>query len=143
MARLYGMRFKLCHVDGKIPQRGTRDAAGADLFSREDLVIPPREQCLVRTGVRTIIKKNYFGHVLGRSGLALHYGISVLGGVIDRDYRGEIGVILMNNSERAFEVNRGDRIAQIVCVATGNIKAVCTEPDSKRNSRGYGSTGIK
>lgn len=140
MARLYPMSFTLCHEDGKMPQIGTKFSAGADICSREDLVIPAGKFALVKTGISTVIDYGYYGQLLGRSGLAMRHGIAVLGGVIDRDYKGEVCVNMLNASDQPFEVKKGDRICQIVCIKIGKIKGSMIKK-TKRGKQGFGSTG--
>jgi dUTP pyrophosphatase len=142
--------FYYTHDTALKPVYSTDEAAGADLKSAEDVVIPSGKSALVKTGVKVVIPDGYVGLIHPRSGLALKHGITVLNtpGTIDSDYRGEIGVILHNTSDRDFSVVVGDRIAQIVFQSY--VKAVFThggidvpkDDDTDRGDRGFGSTGI-
>src|SRR5512139_2389562 len=101
-----------------VPHYQTEHSAGVDLYAAvpEDLVIGPGQWKLVPTGIAVAIPEGYEGQVRPRSGLALKHGIGMLNGpgTIDADYRGEIGIILFNFSDKPFPVRRGDRIAQLV-----------------------------
>lgn len=103
------------HPKATIPSRGSSGAVGYDLYSVSDDVIPPQERVMIPTGITVKIPPGYYGRIAPRSGYAYKYGIDVLAGVIDPDYRGEIGVILLNTSrDTPFEVSVGQRVAQLV-----------------------------
>lgn len=141
------MRFlliKKLNENAIIPFRGSPNAAGLDLSSSEELVIPPRSHKLVKTGLSMSIPSGYYGRIAPRSGLAYKHGIDVFAGVIDSDYRGEVGVILYNSSENEFKVNIGDRIAQIIIeyyLKDLGIGEVDSLEETERGDGGYGSTG--
>lgn len=124
-------------------------SAGLDIraFLEESIFLKPLERALVKTGLYIELKKNYEAQVRPRSGIALKKGITVLNspGTIDADYRGEIGVILINLSNKNFEIKSGDRIAQLVISKHEKIEWQTTEllADSNRAAKGFGSTGIK
>jgi len=133
---------------GRLPTRSSSEAAGYDLYSNEDGIVPSNDRLLVGTGVIMELKEGTYGRIAPRSGLAYNYGIDVLGGVIDSDYRGEIGVILYNTGNHSFSFSKGDRIAQIIItpILTPELKVVnqLVETDQNKNGRnesGYGSTG--
>lgn len=119
--------------------------AGADLRSTKSLVIAPGARALVSTGVRIAMPNGLVGLVHPRSGLAAKHGITILNspGTVDAGYRGEIMVTLLNTSEQNFEIQAGDRIAQIIFqeVVAPRFIAVSELPDSSRGSDGFGSTG--
>jgi len=121
--------------------------AGLDLRAAHDEVINPREWKLIKTGIRIAIPQGYGGFVHPRSGLALKKGITVLNadGVIDPGYRGEVGVILINHGKEPFEINFGDRIAQLIIKKTPLIQwnVVDNLDDTKRAEGGFGHTGVK
>ena len=109
------MKIKLSDTNAKIPTRGTSESAGYDLYSLNDYYVYPQERTNIRTGITLEIPKGYYGRIAPRSGLALKNGIDVMAGVIDCDYRGEIGVILYNTDNNIpFHIKIGDRIAQII-----------------------------
>ena len=121
--------------------------AGADLRSTKKIAIGPGARELVPTGVSIALPAGFVGLVHPRSGLALKHGITVLNspGTIDAGYRGEIMVTLYNSSTEKFEIEVGDRIAQLLIqsVEQANFIAVDQLPDSDRGQAGFGSTGNK
>lgn len=134
----YAMAFDL-------PAYETLDSAGLDLRSSEKVVIAPHERALVSTGLYIEIPAGFEAQIRPRSGLALKYGITVLNapGTIDSDYRGEIGVILINLGDEEYLVNAGDRIAQMVISPIIQIEwdeSNCLS-GTERGSGGFGSTG--
>lgn len=118
---------------------------GIDLMSRDQYTLQPGEYKLIKTGLKIAIPQGYGGFVYPRSGLALKKGITVLNadGVIDPGYRGELGVILINHSTSEFQINKNDRIAQLIIHKTFEIewKEVNELSKSKRSSGGFGHTG--
>lgn len=136
--------------DLPIPQCESYFAAGMDLRSRAAaILIPPGGRELIPTGFAVQIPYGYFGLVCPRSGLALKHGLTVLNapGVVDSDYRGEVGVILANTSDEPFIVGYGDRIAQLVIGEASNVGLVGIEvedqlTETERGEAGFGSTGI-
>lgn len=133
------------------PQRATAGAAGFDLraaIALDDcMVIAPGDRSLVPTGLSLAIPPGYEGQVRPRSGLALRFGVTVLNspGTIDADYRGEVGVILVNQGAQPFEIRRGDRIAQLVvaAIAPCTFEVVADLDASARGEGGFGSTGTR
>jgi len=127
----------------KIPLRATAGSAGYDLFADEATVVPARARQLIKTGLLLNIGAGRYGRIAPRSGLAFKQGIDVLAGVIDADYRGEVGVILVNHSDTPFGVSVGDRIAQLVLerIDTPPVHEVDDVGTSSRGQRGLGSTG--
>tara|TARA_B100001287_G_scaffold235749_1_gene207997 strand:+ start:408 stop:839 length:432 start_codon:yes stop_codon:yes gene_type:complete len=132
----------------KLPKYETILSAGMDLRANLDrkIVIKPFQRLIVKTGLFISLKKGYEAQIRSRSGLALKKGISVLNspGTIDADYRGEIGIILINLSDTDFEINSGDRIAQMVIAKHETIswKVVNRLDGSSRGKKGFGSTGV-
>ena len=133
--------------DNELPKYETLLSAGMDLraYLDDPIVLKPFQRVLVKTGIFISLHPGYEAQVRPRSGLALKKGISVLNspGTIDADYRGEIGVILINLSDLDFEINSGDRIAQMVIAKHETIswKVVDELDDSLRGDKGFGSTG--
>ena len=132
--------------DNALPQYETGGSAGLDVRSAENGLIKPGQFKLITTGLRVEIPYGYEMQVRPRSGLAKNYGITVLNspGTIDADYRGEIGVILINHGQYDFEIKSGDRIAQLVLAPVGRIQwqAVGSlDSSTKRGEKGFGSTG--
>lgn len=134
-----------------LPAYETAGAAGADLRAnfelraREGLILQAGERALVPTGLRLEIPVGYEVQIRPRSGLALKHGITLPNspGTIDSDYRGPLGVILMNSGSEPFAVNHGDRIAQMVVapVVQARFEVAKTLQDTARGEGGFGSTG--
>jgi len=112
---------------------------------RDKVVLAPGGRALIPTGIALALPSGHEAQVRPRSGLALKHGVTVLNspGTIDADYRGEVGVILINHGDAPFTVQRGERIAQLVIAAvTGAVlDEVELLPESGRGTRGFGSTG--
>lgn len=134
--------------DLPLPQFESDGASGLDLRAdvSETLTLKPGERTLVPTGLAMAIPQGYEAQVRPRSGLALKKGISMVNtpGTIDADYRGEIGVILINHSNEDFQIARGDRIAQLVIqkVYHPQIVEVTELDETERGEGGFGSTGV-
>jgi dUTP pyrophosphatase len=107
------------------PVRGSAFAAGWDLHSAYDTVVPARRHMLVRTDVAIAIPYGTYGRIAPRSGLALHHGLDVGAGVVDYDYRGPVGVILFNHTDVDFHIHTGDRIAQLILERICNATLQC------------------
>jgi len=158
---------QLLHPDAQAPHYSSAEAAGADLFAciepqiglydavdpqKDDLTsyrvvhLKPGETMLVKTGIAIELNPGFQAEVRPRSGLALKHGITVLNtpGTIDSDYRGEIGVVLINHGKKVFEIKHGDRIAQMVImpVVAGHFEVVGESlSKTERGEGGFGSTG--
>jgi dUTP pyrophosphatase len=128
-----------------LPAYETPQSAGMDVRCTEHIVMNPGERVLAKTGLYVEIPAGFEIQVRPRSGLALKQGVTVLNtpGTIDADYRGEIGVILMNHSSTVVEFAKGERIAQLVMARVERIEWQLTESLSgtKRGQHGFGSTG--
>jgi len=142
---LIKLKVKKLNKLAEIPQYQTQEAAGFDLHSVEDVVIAPNERKLIGTGLSFEIPKGYEIQIRPRSGLAYKHGITVLNtpGTIDSDYRGEIKVLLINHSNKNFEIKVGERIAQAVIkeVIQATFEEVEELNDTARGAGGFGSTG--
>lgn len=140
------LKVVLNNKDARAPTRGSPGAAGYDLFSIEDIIIAPGKRAVVKTGIILEIPEGVYGRVAPRSGLAFKYGLQVLAGVIDSDYRGEINVILHNSNDIGYGIRTGDRIAQIVFekIWTPDINVVTSDDlsSTQRDGGGFGSTGV-
>ncbi len=140
------LRVRRLHPDAVLPTRAYEGDAGLDLRAIEDLTLGPGERGSVRTGIAVEIPSGQAGLVLVRSGLASRHGIALVNapGLIDAGYRGEIQVLLLNTDRRsAFNVRRGDRIAQLVLVRveTPQVAEVPELALSERGPGGFGSSG--
>ena len=131
-----------------LPKYQTELSAGMDLYANidEPITLKPLERTLVKTGLFISLPKGYEAQVRPRSGLAFKNGITVLNtpGTIDADYRGEIGVILVNLSSQDFTINDGDRIAQLVIAKheTAIWEEVENLDETNRGEGGFGSSGV-
>lgn len=132
-----------------MPAYETPQSAGMDIRAciNKTILLKPLERALIPTGLAVEVENGYEVQVRARSGLALKNGICLANGIgtIDSDYRGEIGVILINLGQEDFVVNNGDRIAQLVVMKHETPIIIEDEnlSDSKRQSGGFGSTGLK
>lgn len=140
--------LRLAHALGlELPAYATADSAGLDLVAAvaDPVVLPPGGRALIPTGLALALAPGFEAQVRPRSGLALKHGVTVLNtpGTIDADYRGEVGVILMNHGTEPFAVGRGDRVAQLVLARCERIAWAPTDrlPDTARGAGGFGSTG--
>lgn len=144
------MKVKILNKsNNELPNYKTKGSSGMDIraYLDEPMVIKPMEIKLVPTGIYTEIPEGYEIQVRARSGLALKHGISLVNGIgtIDSDYRGEIGIIIINLGKEDFTINNGDRIAQLVVnkYEKAEIEEVEVISDTERSEGGFGSSGIK
>ncbi|XP_032199535.1 deoxyuridine 5'-triphosphate nucleotidohydrolase, mitochondrial isoform X2 [Lutra lutra] len=137
------LRFVRLSEHATAPTKGSARAAGYDLYSAYDYTLPPMEKALVKTDIQVALPSGCYGRVAPRSGLAAKHFIDVGAGVIDEDYRGNVGVVLFNFGKEKFEVKKGDRIAQLICerIFYPEIEEVQVLDDTERGSGGFGSTG--
>lgn len=138
--------FNKLHTAAQVPTYATRGSAGADLYSIEDYVLKPGNVYLVRTGLAISMPEEMQAEIRPRSGLAIKYGITLINSpaTIDRDYRGELKVPLMNFSRQDFVIKVGDRIGQIVFgpYYKGHFIETTKLDDTNRGAGGFGSTGL-
>lgn len=144
------MKVKIINRSGHaLPSYETTASAGLDVRANLDqkVELKPLQRALIKTGLFMEIPEGYECQIRPRSGLALKNGITVLNspGTIDADYRGEIGVILINLSDETFTIENGERIAQLIFAQVEQAEWVETEvlSDSERGAGGFGSTGVK
>ena len=141
------LRFKRIHPDAVLPAYAHPSDAGMDIRSVDDVVIPSGKRALVHTGLVMLLPPMYEAQVRPRSGLALKSGVTVLNtpGTIDADYRGEVGVILVNLSQEPFIVEDGERIAQMVVAHHEQVEWQPVEvlPETERGAGGFGHSGVK
>jgi len=142
------VKVKKLHPNAIVPLYMTEHAAGMDLCTVIDqpVVLAPGERTLLPTGLAMEIPPGYEGQVRPRSGLALKKGIALVNspGTIDADYRGEIGIIIINHGNEAVEIMPGDRVAQLIVapVTRATLIEVADLNDTGRNSGGFGHTGL-
>lgn len=141
------IKFVKLAEDAILPKFAHKSDAGMDIYSIETLDVEPQEFKIVKTGFQMSMPFGYEAQVRPRSGLAAKKGITVLNtpGTIDADYRGEVGVILINHSKEVFHIEKGDRIAQMVInkLTKFKVKEVKTLEKTVRGEGGFGSTGVK
>ena len=137
------VKVKILSEKGRVPTRAHDTDAGWDLYSSEDLQIMPDHRRLVSTSISLAIPEGHVGLVWPRSGLSVRKGIDVFAGVIDSGYRGEVKVCLFNSGATIFDINKGDRIAQILIQKISDCKMVGVESldGSDRGDGGFGSSG--
>lgn len=132
----------------KIPTRNITDDenpdVGYDLYSDEDKIIPSWSRAVIGTGISVAIPEGCYGRVAARSGLSCNNYIDVGAGVIDRGYRGEIKVCLINSFGVEFLVKKGMKIAQLICERAAYPEIICVDKldETTRGSNGFGSSGI-
>ena len=133
----------------ELPRYSTPDSAGMDLRASlsEPVTLAPMQRALIPTGIYIALPQGYECQIRPRSGLALKHGVTVLNspGTIDADYRGEIGVILVNLSDKPFVVNNGERICQMVVARYDRVawQQVETLDETERGAGGFGHTGVE
>jgi len=145
--KIYIKRLKKDHPVS-LPQYMTEGSSGMDLFASlaQEVTLAPGERKLIPAGISVAIAEGYEGQVRARSGLAIQKGIGIVNGpgTIDADYRGEIGVLLINFGKEPFTIRNGDRIAQMVIspVHRVTLEEVDDLPPTRRQGGGFGHTGI-
>ncbi|MBO4787029.1 MAG: dUTP diphosphatase [Prevotella sp.] len=132
-----------------LPAYATSQSAGMDLRANidEPITLRPMERRLIPTGLHIELPAGYEAQIRPRSGLALKHGLTVLNtpGTVDADYRGEVGVLLINLGDKEFVINDGERIAQMIIARHETVDFIAVEvlDESERGEGGYGHTGVK
>ncbi len=104
--------------------------------------LQPKERILIKTGIKVALPKGHFGHIQGRSGLALKHGLQPIGGVIDENYRDEIGVILVNLGQNPYKITKNEKIAQMIIKEYKRVNVEYVEElDETNRQEGFGSSG--
>jgi len=137
------IKIKRLHKDAKIPTRALKGDVGFDLYSIETTIILPEKHEMIETGIALEMPKGYYCEIHSRSGLRKK-GVFPPVGIIDQNYRGPLGVILYNFSDKALTIHKGDRIAQVIFkqyVEDVKFKEVKKLSSSERGNKGFGSTG--
>ena len=137
------LRFVRLTDRAKSPRRKSVGAAGFDLSAAEAAVIAPGARARINTDLQLELPEGTYGRIAPRSGLALR-SITVDGGVVDGDYRGNVGVIVVNNSDAPFTVSVGDRVAQLILekICHADVAEVVCLDSTARGSDGFGSSGV-
>ena len=135
-------QVKLNYEDAQAPTRGSDEAAGYDLYSYESETVAPNQIKLIDTGISIRVPEGTYGRIAPRSSVSKK-GILVNAGVIDRDYRGPVKIMLHNLSNNDYVINKNDRIAQLILeqIKTPSVELVEELDDTERGERGFGSTG--
>mmetsp|Transcript_58520 Transcript_58520/g.104052 ORF Transcript_58520/g.104052 Transcript_58520/m.104052 type:complete len:366 (+) Transcript_58520:136-1233(+) len=138
------MQVKRLSPNAVLPVRGSADAAGFDLSAAMEVVVPAGGKAIIKTGLSIAIPRNTYARIAPRSGLAVKKMIQVGAGVVDYDYRGEVGVVLFNHGKEDFSVAQGDRVAQLVLERISMASCVEVESleETARGAGGFGSTGV-
>ena len=139
------LQIQLLSPNGKVPTRSTSEAAGYDLYSSEDLIIPAHTRGKVSTDIAIHVLKGTYGRIAPGSGLAVKPAIDIGAGAIDKDYRGPVMICLIINSKTDFQVKIGDRIAQLIlkCIRNPETKLDESLSLTERGTQGFGSTGSR
>lgn len=143
------IQFSLVNKDisTEMPAYATSGSSGMDIKSIESVILNPSETKIIKTNLSVAVPDGYELQVRSRSGLAAKHSIFVLNGIgtIDSDFRGEIGVILHNASNKSFKIDVGDRIAQLVLSKVEKVHIILSDtlPETKRGVGGFGHTGFK
>ena len=126
----------------KAPKRATPGSIGLDLFTPTDIFIPAKQQVLMHTDLILVPTQGHYIRIASKSSLALKYGLTIEGGVVDPDYRGNVGVLLRNNSDEAQILERGEAIAQVIMekAAMPEVVEMKITKDTQRGTGGFGST---
>ncbi|WWC58475.1 uncharacterized protein I303_101018 [Kwoniella dejecticola CBS 10117] len=134
---------RLLSERGTLPTLGSDFAAGMDLYSAEEKVVPARGKALIDLQLSIAVPKGHYGRIAPRSGLASKHSIQTGAGVIDADYRGPVMVLLFNHSDSDFQVHPKDRIAQLILerISVPRLRQVESLDATVRGSDGFGSTG--
>jgi dUTP pyrophosphatase len=137
------MLFSKTHDDAILPQKNHKDDAGWDLFSVDGIIVPSKGKAVVPVGLKLAhLEQGYWIKVSSRSGLSFKHGVLAHPGVIDNGYRGDLGVLLYNFSDTDYQVNKGDRVAQLVLQFNIDIDAGWGDvQDTDRGDKGFGSSG--
>jgi dUTP pyrophosphatase len=136
-------QVKLNYEDAQEPTRGSDEAAGYDLYSYENQTITPNKIKLIDTGISIRVPEGTYGRIAPRSSVSKK-GILINAGVIDRDYRGPVKVMVHNLSNNDYVINKNDRIAQLILeqIKTPPVELVEELDDTERGDGGFGSTGV-
>ena len=137
------LKVKRLSKAAQLPVRASEGAAGYDLFAAEENEIPAGHRKVVKTDISIAVPPRHYGRIAPRSGLSYKFGIDIGAGVIDSDYRGPVGIVMVNNGVQAFKISPGDRIAQLLLerVSVPAVQDVEELDDTARGNKGFGSTG--
>jgi len=137
------VRIKRLHPDALVPKYGRPGDAGLDLHALVDVTVAAGERVLVPTGIALAIPVGTVGLVWDRSGMAAKHGMKTMAGVLDHTYRGELKIVLLNTTGAAYEIKKGDRIAQLLIqpIITTEVIEVAELEETVRGDGNFGSSG--
>ena len=139
------LKVKLINPDAFPPKRANEFAAGYDLYASEGCIIEPHKHYIVKTGISIELPSNTYGRIAPRSGFTVKKHSHIGAGVIDSDYRGEIGIVVFNlDSHESITIEKGNKIAQLIItpIITLDVELVNNLTNTSRGSGGFGSTGF-
>lgn len=138
------LKFKLINLKAKIPRKGSCYSAGYDLFLPSRVTIKPRTFQTIPVGLKVALPPGTYGRIAPRSGLACRYGMAIGAGVIDRDYRGEIKVLVFNHGEEDIVLGTETAFAQLIIeeIRDVTLQAWQELPQTRRGSKGFGSSDL-
>lgn len=139
------LRVKRLSENAILPVRGSGLAAGYDIASAEDIVVPARGKAIAKTDLAMVIPLGHYGRIAPRSGFSWKKHTDIGAGVIDADYRGNVGVVIFNHSDEDINVSQGDRVAQLIIeqISTPVVEDIEGDlDDTERGEDGFGSTGM-
>ena len=139
------LKVKLINPDAFPPKRANEFAAGYDLYASEGCIIEPHKHYIVKTGISIELPLNTYGRIAPRSGFTVKKHSHIGAGVIDSDYRGEIGIVVFNlDSHESITIEKGNKIAQLIItpIITLDVELVNNLTNTSRGSGGFGSTGF-
>jgi dUTP pyrophosphatase len=137
-------KVKLLNDNAYPPKRANEYAAGYDLYASENCIIDPHKHSIIKTGISIQLPPNTYGRIAPRSGFTVKKHSHIGAGVIDCDYRGEIGIVVFNlDSEEKIVIEKGNKIAQLIItpILTPDVTIIDILDESDRGSGGFGSTG--
>lgn len=139
------LRFAKLSEHAFTPSKESVKAAGFDLKSAYNYIVPAHGKEIVKTDIQIELPEGCYGRIAPRSGLAAKNFIDIGAGIVDEDYRGNIGILMFNHADIDFEVRKGDRIAQLICerIFYPKLEEVKSLTDTERGSGGFGSTGTQ
>ena|SRR3989338_973419 len=139
------LNVKKMYPDAKIPQYQREGDAALDLYAYEEAILHPGEWKTIKTGIAMEIPENHFGSIRDRSGMAAKYAVHTMAGVVDENYRGDVGVVLINLGKEPYSIQKFDRIAQMVIkpILKVKVQEVQELQVSVRSDSGFGSTGLR
>ena len=137
------LKIKRLSEDAKLPNYHYEGDAALNLYSIENILLKPNEHIGIKTGIAAAVPEGHAGLIWDRSGLSMKHGIKTLGGVVDSGYRGEILVGVINMSKIDYQVQKGDKIAQMLIQKVGNVavEEVSEFNETQRGEKGFGSSG--